>query len=654
MANELDRLDIVIESSAQQALNVFNQLNQQLNQVNVTVNNNTKTVTRNANEYKKLNSVWKTIKAAGIYTVFRQITRALTESIKVAANYQETLNLFRVTFGDMAEEANEFSHNFANAFGFDVANTQKLIATLNQMAYSAGLTNDAAFLLSKTLTALSYDIASLYNLGTEDVARKIQSTLAGVSRAFAQQGLSVYASDVDALLQEQLGYLNLTNAQLSLQERYLARANILLQSTRNSWGNMADEIEQPVAQIRVFQEQIGVLVRNIGNLFLGAFSQIIPYVNGFLIAINQILNVVGTLMGYGDIIGGLSDASDNSEDILNNFEETDKVIGGLVNGVDKFTTAGGSTNLLGDTGAYQDLLDLLQKTSDEFFAEQNEALAEMNNRALQIAETIASWIFPTFDPDEETLEAYLQRIGEGGILGILRQINPILQTMGVLLAAVIGTAVINGFIKLGTAIATAASSTTSLGGAIGLAFAGISLILIAVDKIVSGWDTMSKTAKALSIVMLALGAALVVVAIAKTFATYGPIAGGILVAGMATAIGLGVAGIVNSNKEAVNSAATPFAKGGIITGEVFGRIGEYSGVQNNPEIVTPLDRLNGLIGDSISEALGASGNGSEGVYQSSPEMRIVQDGQVVARVQNRHTDKELQRTMNMVRVRREF
>ena len=44
------------------------------------------------------------------------------------------------------------------------------------------------------------------------------------------------------------------------------------------------------------------------------------------------------------------------------------------------------------------------------------------------------------------------------------------------------------------------------------------------------------------------------------------------------------------------SAAMAFANGGIVSGPTLGLIGEYSGARSNPEVVAPLDKLKGMIG----------------------------------------------------------
>lgn len=61
--------------------------------------------------------------------------------------------------------------------------------------------------------------------------------------------------------------------------------------------------------------------------------------------------------------------------------------------------------------------------------------------------------------------------------------------------------------------------------------------------------------------------------------------------------GFGIAsGFVASAKTIVTAiGATPFAKGGVVSGPTLALVGEYSGAKNNPEVIAPLDKLRDMI-----------------------------------------------------------
>lgn len=63
---------------------------------------------------------------------------------------------------------------------------------------------------------------------------------------------------------------------------------------------------------------------------------------------------------------------------------------------------------------------------------------------------------------------------------------------------------------------------------------------------------------------------------------------------------IAIAAIVASIGAVISAIPKPkkFASGGIISGPTLGLMGEYPGASNNPEVVAPLDKLKGMIGNS--------------------------------------------------------
>jgi TP901 family phage tail tape measure protein len=53
--------------------------------------------------------------------------------------------------------------------------------------------------------------------------------------------------------------------------------------------------------------------------------------------------------------------------------------------------------------------------------------------------------------------------------------------------------------------------------------------------------------------------------------------------------------------------AVPFANGGIVSGPTLGLMGEYAGARSNPEVIAPLDKLKGMIGQTGGQNVNVSG-----------------------------------------------
>ena len=50
-----------------------------------------------------------------------------------------------------------------------------------------------------------------------------------------------------------------------------------------------------------------------------------------------------------------------------------------------------------------------------------------------------------------------------------------------------------------------------------------------------------------------------------------------------------------------------FAKGGIVSGPTLGLMGEYAGAKSNPEVIAPLNKLQGMIGDRQPQRVDVGG-----------------------------------------------
>jgi len=90
-----------------------------------------------------------------------------------------------------------------------------------------------------------------------------------------------------------------------------------------------------------------------------------------------------------------------------------------------------------------------------------------------------------------------------------------------------------------------------------------------------------------------------------------------IAAGIALKVAAGaINGFSSGNKSDSTPKRTAFANGGVVSGPTNALIGEYAGASNNPEVVAPLDKLNGMIAKSIRSAL-ATGLGAMNSYAGS-------------------------------------
>jgi len=108
--------------------------------------------------------------------------------------------------------------------------------------------------------------------------------------------------------------------------------------------------------------------------------------------------------------------------------------------------------------------------------------------------------------------------------------------------------------------------------------------------------------KTIGDLLIQMGTAAVLASnLAKTFA--------IPIVGVATGLAAIAAGAVIKGIAAKMQKNGPraFANGGIISGPTLGLMGEYSGARSNPEVVAPLDKLKGMIGNQGGSNVNVTG-----------------------------------------------
>ena len=358
---------------------------------------------------------------------------------------------------------------------------------------------------------------------------------------------------------------------------------------------------------------IRVAIAGIGSVFRGVFTKIKSYVDQFVNAFNTMWNLIkefsekGFKGSFGDILEEGFDnaqtiASDAGKKIAKDFTDSytnalsnsleHKTVEQVQNSLDNvgnyikdnvnslFSGGGGGTSTTstsGDTGAGNDTLigsDTVLPTGGD------------DNKKIEEKITLLEKLGWTADSTAQSLQASFSHLG-----------NSIVESMG---AA--GTALgefLSTFMNMVTEYLAGqlqmmlsdnqkaqnkvtaegiAASATMAGAATDVAASGISVSADGASATAGAIDSATKSAKG-----------------------FGPAAAFVLPALIAMAVGA-VSSAMKKTKK--------FAKGGIISAPTMGLMGEYPGAKNNPEVVAPLDRLKGLIGDSRGRAQQVNVGGS--------------------------------------------
>ena len=279
----------------------------------------------------------KSVKFAAVIALLNKVSGVISDSVSKALTYNKTLNMFTVSLGQYATNATKYGETVRDALGIDIAGWQNAQGIFQTLITGFGVGGDQAAYMSQNLTQLSYDIASFYNLTNEEAANKIKSAISGRLEPIRKLGYDLsqsklvdiaknpkYYGQQTFAINEQTGAIEANTTavddntrhkivnfnQLTQQEKVQLRYIALMTQVTQVQGNYAKTLNDPVNQLKVFKEQLNMTSRELGNVFIPALNQVLPYLTAFAQLAGEAFRAIAKFFGYE--IPDMSDRMDIS------------------------------------------------------------------------------------------------------------------------------------------------------------------------------------------------------------------------------------------------------------------------------------------------------------------------------------------------------
>lgn len=370
------------------------------------------------------------------YSILKRAIKAFGNSIKESADYIESFNYFNVAMGKVADEwkdsfaeygydnadsyAESFSGRLNELFGkmsnvtlnIDTgtlqANTSKNLGiNLTQLTQyasnmaavtnSMGMTGEATVAVSKAMSMLAVDMSSLKNTTLQEAMNSFSSGLIGQSRALYKYGIDI----TNATLSQYAYNLGIEKSITAMTqgEKAQLRMIAILDQSKVAWGDQARTINTISNQFRMFKSNVSSVGTLIGQLFVPIISKVIPYINGFVIALQRlftsIAGAVGIKIDLDDFSQGYSTLGEQLDDTSDSYDEATasaKKYKNQLLGFDEAYKLSEPTEDTGSAGAGSsiDLTNEISKALADYEAKWNEAYDNMSNKANEIADRITN------------------------------------------------------------------------------------------------------------------------------------------------------------------------------------------------------------------------------------------------------------------------
>lgn len=542
-------------------------------------------------------------------------------AIKMASDFQESLNKVDVAFKGSSNQVKKFAKTTLDSFGIAEGTALDMAALFGDMSTSMGLNTQEAANMSTALVGLAGDLASFKNMNIEQVTTALNGVFTGETESLKRLGIVMTEANLQQFAMSEGIKKNIKD--FSQAEKVQLRYRYVMAMTTNAQGDFSRTSDGAANQMRIFQETLKELGATFGETMLPTFTEAVKKVNellkefkeldpetkkniisfgALLLALGPVLKIAGSVISafgkmkgaiksLGTATGGaLGSAITGIGALLFAFDQlTDKVASNL-SLWEKLKITFQSGGFGGGAGMAQALvnmgtqsfikgqqnnqdqqlsgMDLLSygQTGEQRTTPSGNVVDALDEELAALEKNIEGWDeFATrFNYDLKESEANIEYFANSVstiIDGIGDKGGELAEQMSIdfgMIGASIGQALATAVVNGDNLIQTLAASILSALGSL--------LVQIGKAAVLA-----SEAIKKFAIPSLGLAAGIAAIAF------------GTLLQGISTKVQSG--------------SFAAFANGGIVSSPTLGLVGEYAGARSNPEVIAPLDKLKSLIGD---------------------------------------------------------
>lgn len=326
------------------------------------------------------------------------IGKVIKDSIQMGMNAVESDSLFETSLGKWADSVRDWSEETANALGLNAVAMRKNTGVIYNMTSSMGVAEDNALKMSKGISLLSEDMASFYNLDSSEAFNKLRAGLTGETEPLKALGILVDENTV-----KQVAYsegIAQNGAELTQQQKVLARYVAILKQTGNAQGDLARTIDSPANQLRLLKNQVSQLGLAFSNFLMPVISAVLPYITAFVKVITSALNTLAKFMGLKS-----TNASNETAKISSN-------VGGLGSGLDDANKK--AKKLKGTLASFDEMNVLQDNSSDSSSSDSGGSGASVGGIDFDLGEYDAhlDWVSSKTDAIAENIKNAFKSVGD--------------------------------------------------------------------------------------------------------------------------------------------------------------------------------------------------------------------------------------------------
>lgn len=286
-----------------------------------------------------LSSSLKSIGAAvGVAFGISQLVQFGKQAVKLASDIEEVQNVVDVAFGAMAYKMEQFADTAIEQFGISELTAKQTGSSYMAMAKGMQIADETASDMALTLTGLSADMASFYNISQEEAKTALAAVFTGETETLKRYGVLITEVNLQEYARQQ-GIEKSIN-DMTQQEKVMLRYNYILNATALAQGDFVRTQDSWANQTRILSErwkqmqaEFGAAVKAITSLFLPALNTLIDGLTSVASVARKAAENIAMLFGRtitkesGNVAqntSDINDAADGASDSMDDFADATK------------------------------------------------------------------------------------------------------------------------------------------------------------------------------------------------------------------------------------------------------------------------------------------------------------------------------------------
>lgn len=250
--------------------------------------------------------------------------------IDLGSDLAEVQNVVDVAFGSMSKQADAWAKNAITDFGLSESVAKRYLGVFGSMATSFGYTTEQALDMSKRVTGLVGDVASFYNLSSDEAYTKLKSIFTGETESLKDLGVVMTQSALDQYaLANGFGK---TTKKMTEQEKVALRYQFVQDKLANASGDFVRTQDSWANQTRILSLRWDSLKASIGQGLINALTPVLKLINSIIAKVQIMADAFKSVTEK--LFGNAGDAGSNVSSMGSVADDTASSVSGIGSAAD--------------------------------------------------------------------------------------------------------------------------------------------------------------------------------------------------------------------------------------------------------------------------------------------------------------------------------